>query len=219
VESSRSFWPVWKASDFQVVENKGLTETTIRDNWIPKIFQNQTVRRTFDCQDTCNRTYRGEYTVATPRDYTSPPEDAIEMLKADHQKVRELFQDYESAQDQKAKSKIAQQVFVELETHAQLEETVFYPAFRQEADREGKQLVAESLQEHQRVKDLIGELRELDADDETFDVKFHELMENVEHHVEEEESEMLPEAEMALAEQAEELMDEMHEVKRQLLSR
>ena len=77
----------------------------------------------------------------------------------------------------------------------------------------------ESLQEHQRVKELIEELRELGADDEMFDVKFHELMENVEHHVEEEESEMLPEAEMVLAEQAEELMDEMHEVKRQLLSR
>ena len=60
---------------------------------------------------------------------------------------------------------------------------------------------------------------ELDADDETFDVKFHELMEHVEHHVEEEEREILPEAETVLAEQAEELMDEMHEVKRQLLSR
>jgi hemerythrin superfamily protein len=142
----------------------------------------------------------------------------MEMLKADHQKVRELFQNYESAQDQKAKSKIAQQVFVELETHAQLEETVFYPPFRQEADQEGKQLVAESLQEHQKVKGLIEELRELDAEDEMFDVKFQELMENVEHHVEEEESEMLPEAETALAEQAEELMDEMQEVKRQLLS-
>src|SRR5687767_2478847 len=148
---------------------------------------------------------RGECAMATPRDHSGRPEDAMEMLKADHQKVRELFQEYERAQDQKAKNKIAQRVFVELETHAQLEETVFYPAFRQEADQEGKQLVAESLQEHQSVKDLIEELRELDTDDETFDVKFHELMEHVEHHVEEEESEMLPEAETVLAEQAEEL--------------
>jgi hemerythrin superfamily protein len=140
------------------------------------------------------------------------------MLRADHQKVRNLFQDYENAQDRKAKRKIAQQVFVELETHAQLEENVFYPAFKQEADQQGKQLVVESLQEHQRVKDLIEELRELDADDETFNAKFHELMENIEHHVEEEESEMLPKAEMALAEQAEELMDKMQEVKRQLLT-
>ncbi len=155
--------------------------------------------------------------MAARRSDTGPSEDAIEMLKADHQKVRDLFQDYENAQDQRAKHKIAQQVFVELETHAQLEENVFYPAFRQEVDQEGKQLVAESLEEHQTVRELIEQLRELDADDETFDAKFHELMENVEHHVEEE-SEMLPEAELALAEQAEELRDEMQEVKRQLLS-
>ena len=156
--------------------------------------------------------------MATRRHDSGRSEDAIEMLRADHQRVRDLFQDYEEAQDQKAKRKIAQQVFVELETHAQLEENVFYPAFKQEADQEGKQLVAESLQEHQRVKGLIEELRKFDTDDETFDAKFHELMENVEHHVEEEENELLPEAEMALAEQAEELMDEMQEVKRQLLT-
>ena len=156
--------------------------------------------------------------MATRRNDTGQPEDAIELLRADHQKVRDLFQDYENAQDQKAKHQIAQQVFVELETHAQLEENVFYPAFRQEADQEGKQLVAESLQEHQTVKELIEKLRELDADDEAFDAKFHQLMEDVEHHVEEEESEMLPEAEMALAEQAEDLMDEMQELKKQLLT-
>jgi hemerythrin superfamily protein len=73
--------------------------------------------------------------MATRRHDTGQPEDAIEMLRADHQKVRELFQDYEQTQDQKAKRKIAQQVFVELETHAQLEENIFYPAFRQEADK------------------------------------------------------------------------------------
>ena len=156
--------------------------------------------------------------MATRRNDTGQPEDAIELLRADHQKVRDLFQDYENAQDQKAKHQIAQQVFVELETHAQLEENVFYPAFRQEADQEGKQLVAESLEEHQTVKDLIEELRELDADDEAFDAKFHELMEDVEHHVEEEESAMFPEAEVALTEQAEDLMDEMQELKKQLLT-
>jgi hemerythrin-like domain-containing protein len=156
--------------------------------------------------------------MATHRHNTGQPEDAIEMLRADHQKVRDLFQDYEKTQDQQAKHKIAHQAFVELETHAQLEETVFYPAFRQEVDQEGKQLVAESLQEHQKVKDLIEELRALASDDEAFDVKFRDLMENVEHHVDEEESEMLPEAELALAEQAEDLRDEMQELKKQLLT-
>jgi hypothetical protein len=70
------------------------------------------------------RVNRGKYAMATRRHDTGPPEDAIEMLRADHQKVRELFQDYEAAQDQRAKRKIAQQIFVELETHAQLEESV-----------------------------------------------------------------------------------------------
>jgi hemerythrin-like domain-containing protein len=158
--------------------------------------------------------------MATRRHDTGQPEDAIEMLRADHQKVRELFQDYEQTQDQKAKRKIAQQIFVELETHAQLEENVFYPAFEQEADEDGQQLVTESIEEHQIVKDLIEDLRVLDSDsdEELFDAKFSELMDNVEHHVEEEESEMLPEAERVLAEQAEELMDEMQELKKQLLT-
>jgi iron-sulfur cluster repair protein YtfE (RIC family) len=107
----------------------------------------------------------------------------------------------EQTQDQKTKRNIAQQVFVELETHAQLEENVFYPAFQQEADKEGKQLVAGSLQEHQTVKELIEEVREFDSDDEAFDAKFRDLMEDVEHYMEEEENDMLPEAELALAEQ------------------
>jgi hemerythrin superfamily protein len=144
-------------------------------------------------------------------------DDAIEMLKADHQKVRELFQQYMAAGDWNTKGKIAEQIFIELETHAQLEEMVFYPAFDEEADDEGKELVEEARQEHQTVKDLIAELRGRNAD-EAFDGKFRELMDNVEHHVQEEESEMFPEAEEVLAEQNEDLMEEMQEIKEQLLA-
>jgi hemerythrin superfamily protein len=155
--------------------------------------------------------------MATHDGNVGRPEDAIEMLKADHQKVRDLFQQYMAASDQNAKSQIAEQVFVELETHAQLEEMVFYPAFEEEADDEGRQLVEEARQEHQEVKDLIAELRGRDADDE-FDARFRELMENVEHHVQEEEAQMFPEAEEILAEELDELMDEMQEIKAQLLA-
>jgi hemerythrin superfamily protein len=144
------------------------------------------------------------------------PVDAIEMLEADHQKVRDLFSKYMATSEQKAKRKIADQVFIELETHAQLEETVFYPAFAEETDTEGKQLVTESLEEHQGVKELIDELRELDTNDAEFDSKFHALMADVQHHVEEEESEMFPKAEEALEAHLEDLMDEMQELKQQL---
>jgi len=147
----------------------------------------------------------------------SKPTDAIEMLMADHEKVRKLFQSYENTSDRPRKQTIAEQVFTELELHSQLEETVFYPAFEQEADEAGKQLVADSLQEHQMVKDLIEELRDLNTADPEFDAKFHELMQNVQHHVEEEENEMFPEAEEVLEEQTEDLLDEMQELKKQLM--
>jgi hypothetical protein len=100
------------------------------------------------------------------------PADAIEMLQMDHQKVKDLFQDYEKAGDPYTKRKVAEQVFVELELHAQLEETVFYPAFEQLADKAGERLVAESLEEHHAVQDLIDELRELDPEDPAFAATF-----------------------------------------------
>jgi len=142
---------------------------------------------------------------------------AVEMLEADHRKVRELFQRYEAAGNPDAKQQFAEQIFVELETHAQLEERVFYPAFEEAADEEGKQLVEEARHEHAEVKTLIEELRDLD-DDETFDDQFRELMDNVEHHVQEEEAEMFPLAEKLLAERTAELAEEMQDIKARLLA-
>jgi hypothetical protein len=54
--------------------------------------------------------------------------DAVEMLKSDHDKVKELFHNYEAAGDRayKKKKDIAEKVFVELEVHTQLEEQIFY---------------------------------------------------------------------------------------------
>jgi hemerythrin-like domain-containing protein len=160
----------------------------------------------------------GEDSMAKHNDKMGQPEDAIAMLKADHQRVRDLFQEYEAAQDQQAKRDIAEEAFVELEMHAQLEEQVFYPAVEDETDELGQELVEESLQEHQTVKDLIQELREMGSDAKAFDTKFKELVRNVEQHVEEEESQMFPLAEDQLADEVEELMDEMQELKKQLLA-
>ena len=96
--------------------------------------------------------------MSTRRNNQAQPQDAIAMLKADHQKVRDLFQQYEATRDPSAKREVAEQVFIELETHAQLEENVFYPAVQEETD-EGPALVQESLSEHEAVKTLIQDLR------------------------------------------------------------
>ena len=143
------------------------------------------------------------------------PADAIAMLKADHQRVKNLFVQYEAAENVETKRTLAEQAFVELETHAQLEENVFYPAVNEDTD-EGPALVQESLSEHEMVKTLIQELRSMAHDTDAFDAKFQELIQNVSHHVEEEESEMFPLAEQELAEDLEELSEEMQELKADL---
>jgi hemerythrin-like domain-containing protein len=143
--------------------------------------------------------------------------DAIAMLKEDHQRVRDLFAQYEAANNATTKRTLAEEVFVELETHAQLEENIFYPSVN-EATEEGPELVKESLHEHATVKQLIAELRQIGPQNAEFDTKFHELMHNVEHHVEEEEAEMFPLAEEELAEDLDEMSAEMQELKKELLA-
>jgi len=144
--------------------------------------------------------------------------DAIEMLRADHEKVKELFRKYEAAGDRayQQKKRIAEEVFAEITVHSTLEEELFYPAVKAETDKQGQELVAESVEEHHVVAMLIEELKALDPKDERYDAKFTVLMENVEHHIEEEEDELFPEAEDVLGDGIDELGAQMKERKDQL---
>src|SRR6266478_7483988 len=99
------------------------------------------------------------------------PDDAMAILTADHRQVRALFQQYEDTPDPYLKQIIAEHVFAELTLHMLLEETVFYPAFAEQADKEGKRLVSEALQDHQQLRDLIATLQETD-DDAAFEARF-----------------------------------------------
>jgi hemerythrin superfamily protein len=111
--------------------------------------------------------------------------NALELLKEDHHKVKELFQQAESTEDQKEKRRIFDEIQSELETHARIEEEVFYPAMQEH--EELKSIVLESIEEHKQVKTLLREMDNLKSDSEKFEPKFSVLKENVEHHAEEEE--------------------------------
>jgi hemerythrin-like domain-containing protein len=145
---------------------------------------------------------------------------AGEMLRTDHQKVKELFRKYAELGDRAHKSKleIAEKVFKELEVHSRLEEEIFYPAAREVAEEQVGEVVAEGYEEHHVVDILIQELRGLNVEDEAFDAKFKVLMENVEHHIQEEEEEMLPAAERKLRDRLEALGEEMRTRKEELLA-
>ncbi len=144
--------------------------------------------------------------------------NAVELLKSDHQKVKALFRQYEAAGDRayQTKKRIAEDVFTELEVHTRLEEELFYPAMKRKTDQDGKDLVAEAVEEHHVVTTLIEELKGVDPKDERYDAKFTVLRENVEHHIEEEEGEMFPEAEEVLGDRLERLGTQMQDRKQQL---
>jgi len=111
--------------------------------------------------------------------------DALDLLKEDHQKVKELFEAVEETEDQKEKNRIFAEIQSELETHARIEETVFYPAM--EKHEELTDMVLESIEEHKQIKTLLKEIDNLKSDSDKFEPKLQVLMENVEHHAEEEE--------------------------------
>lgn len=111
-------------------------------------------------------------------------QDAVALLKADHEKVKKLFEDFESASGDGRKEKLAFQICRELTVHAQIEEEIFYPACEGKVDED---LLKESFVEHDAAKLLIGEIQAGQPSDEYYDAKVKVLSEEIEHHVEEEE--------------------------------
>ena len=125
--------------------------------------------------------------------------DAIVLLKADHKTVEGLFKQFEKAGSGAlvTKKKIVSSIIEELTTHAFIEEQIFYPAARA-AVPETTDHVLESIEEHHVVVWLMSELTKLDPADETYTAKVTVLIENVRHHVEEEEQEWFPQVRKAM---------------------
>jgi hemerythrin superfamily protein len=111
--------------------------------------------------------------------------NALELLKQDHQKVKKLFEQAEDSEAGTEQKRIFRQIKTELETHARIEEAVFYPAMQKH--QELKEMVREALEEHNQVKSLLKEMENVVDDSEKFESKLQMLMEDVEHHAEEEE--------------------------------
>ena len=118
-------------------------------------------------------------------------QDATELLKADHDRVDELFNKVKANEDGNNKD-VFQTIRQELELHTHVEEQIFYPNLLENGDEELQKIVREGLEEHGQVKTMLTEMGPMSGDDEEFKAKLKVLMENVEHHVEEEEGEMFP---------------------------
>jgi hemerythrin-like domain-containing protein len=125
--------------------------------------------------------------------------DAIVLLKEDHKEMRRLFRAFEAAEDGPAseRRKLVGQILEALTVHTYLENEVMYPEVRKLLP-ELEDDILESYEEHHVADLLCFELVTMDADDEHFNAKTTVLIENVEHHVEEEEQEWFPKVREAL---------------------
>ncbi len=123
--------------------------------------------------------------------------DAIQLLKADHQKVKALLAELSetTARAVKKRADLLAEISVNLKAHAQIEEEIFYPAFKQAGQKDEAKMYFEAMEEHRAAGDLVlPDLLNTDTGSEKFSGRAKVLRELVEHHVKEEEEEMFKDA-------------------------
>src|SRR5689334_16685592 len=125
--------------------------------------------------------------------------DAIVLLKNDHKEIRRLFRDFEQAGDDatKRKGQLVDKMIELLTVHTYLENEIMYPRVR-ELVPELEDDVLESYEEHHVADVLVVELAAMKPENERFTAKTTVLIENVRHHIEEEEDEWFPKVREAL---------------------
>ena len=111
-------------------------------------------------------------------------QDAIALLKEDHRKVEDLFEQFEKARGDERKQKLALEICKELTIHTMIEEEIFYPACEGKVEED---LLKESFVEHDAAKVLIAEIQSGEPSEDFYEAKVKVLKEEIEHHVEEEE--------------------------------
>ncbi len=114
--------------------------------------------------------------------------DAIELLETQHEEVENLFEKIERAGEDE-KQDLFEQLADALAVHTTIEEKHFYPATKSARTEE---LLQEAVEEHLSAKRLVADLMEMSPDDPQFEAKIKVLQEQVDHHVEEERTQLFP---------------------------
>ncbi|QRK09375.1 hemerythrin domain-containing protein [Archangium violaceum] len=129
--------------------------------------------------------------------------DAIALLKQDHAVIQKLFKRYETLKhrgDTEKKQEIARRVILELSIHAAIEEQIFYPSVKVH-DSRWVARIDKALEEHRVAKWELAALQKMDPRDSRFDARFAVLVQNMLHHIEEEENELFPSLRRAFAQE------------------
>lgn len=129
------------------------------------------------------------------------------LIRMDHTHVLSVFHQYRAGSRASTKQALVRAACLGLEIHAQLEEEIFYPAMQAAAP--DNHVLDKNVPEHDEMRQLIAELRSMEAADPAYDRTFMELMRSVIHHVADEETMLLPEAERIMPQRLNELGTQM----------
>lgn len=155
----------------------------------------------------------------TPAKRTAVQPDAVSLLRADHQTIRQLLTELKSAEKPAERQRLLAHVKQALKVHTTIEEEIFYPAFRAAArTKQDEQLFQEATAEHRAADLMIHEVAQADDATGEFPGRAKVLKELVSHHAGEEESDMFPRArELIAAAELRALGQQMAERKRILV--
>ena len=130
--------------------------------------------------------------------------DIITLLKADHKEVKTLLKQLTAEEESENCDELFERLYASVKAHAKFEEEEVYPLLKQDEDT--KDLALEAYEEHRQVMVLLEALHEMEDDDETCNAKMSVLSENLNHHIKEEESELLPQLKKTVSS---EILDEL----------
>ncbi|MEU1548111.1 hemerythrin domain-containing protein [Nocardia sp. NPDC005745] len=142
--------------------------------------------------------------------------DAIVLLRDDHKAIRKLFREFEKAGEDatQTKGKVVKKIIEALTVHTYLENECMYPEVRKLVP-ELEDDILESYEEHHVADVLVTELSMMKPDDERFTAKTTVLIENVDHHIDEEENEWFPKVRESLGrKQLQEIGARMQELRK-----
>lgn len=148
---------------------------------------------------------------------------AIDLLEQDHDRVLQLLEQLTETTDRASKTRtdLLKKIALEFELHTQLEEEIFYPAFREASHaKDDEKLYYEAVEEHNAAALVLKDLKKADVGSPAFGGKAKVLKELISHHIDEEREEMFAKAKKLFnREEMTELAERLEERKRRLMSR
>lgn len=148
--------------------------------------------------------------------------NAIDLLKSDHEKVKSILSQLSESTDRATKKRVdlLNKLEMEITIHTQLEEKILYPAYKEAGGKEQDEMYYEAKEEHRTVDSLVlPDLKNTDPSTPEFAGRVKVVKELLEHHIEEEETEMFPQAKKLLGKaKLDELGEQMEVMKASLKS-